>query len=114
MLRFYLDKLIQTLDELPDVINNSISNDTITRREMIVFYIKELQSVSSLFGLKVSATQAAKIIDMLEENIPLDIDMLKEIDRLKRKFALIFNKKSSIPIVYKRIEAVLFLLKSRH
>ena len=37
MLRFYLDKLIQTLDELPDVINHSISNDTITRREMIVF-----------------------------------------------------------------------------
>ena len=88
MLRFYLDKLIQTLDELPDVINNSISNDTITRREMIVFYIKELQSVSSLFGLKVSATQAAKIIDMLEENIPLDIDMLKEIDRLKEEMTI--------------------------
>ena len=35
-------------------------------------------------------------------------------DLVKRKFALIFNKKSSIPIVYKRIEAVLFLLKSRH
>ena len=33
---------------------------------------------------------------------------------LKRKFALIFNKKSSIPIVYKRIEVVLFLLKSKH
>jgi len=33
---------------------------------------------------------------------------------LDRKFALIFNKKSSIPLIYKWIEVVLFLLKSSH
>ena len=84
MLKFFAHKLIESLDWISTVIDNSI--DDISNpdyKDILHKHVEFIKNQAELFNLKVSHSQATKIIDMLNENEPLDIEMLREIDRLK-------------------------------